>query len=201
MKAFKRILVFVFALVLVFSVIAVGGIAADDIQDFVCKAEREKLEAQRQDAQQSTELPVPITAFNSQSHHGAAHSSHIAGDRLETRFDLAPALQGRSNASSRLQVGQITTVAAAAQEQPHQIETVAHEVEHEPTFEHIPPPNTGRGTYLIWGVLGLTALSVGLRVRRKRTAYARRSHAGKPMHASFAAAPLRIRYTQIAMKQ
>jgi len=164
MKVLKRILMFVFALVLVFSVIAVGGTAADDIQDFIGRAERQELEAQRQIAQHPTELSVPITVHNSQSHDSTANSSHIAGDRLETRFDLAPALHGGSGTSG-LQVGQIST-AAAATEQANQTESAAAEID--PISLHIPPPNTGHDAYLIWVTLSVAALLGGTLASRKR---------------------------------
>ena len=165
MKAFKRILMFVVPLVLVFSAVAITGIAADDIQDFIGKDERQRIEEQMHCDQQPicNERPAPRQVNSLQSYNGADHrNDHIAGERLETRFDLAPALQGGTT-TSRLQVGHVSTDTG---EQTNETQDATQEIE--PITDHIPPPNTGRDTYFIRGALGVVTLLGGLLVSRKR---------------------------------
>ena len=158
MKAYKKILVFALALVLIFTVIAVPGIAADDIQDFIGKSEQQRIEEEMNNARQPTpnERPTTRPAYYSSS---AIHDDYIAGERLETRFDLAPALQG--GGTPRLQTVQTTHAHEHEHEEEcEECEPINQEIE--PISDFVPPPNTGRDRYFIWGALGLTALLSGL---------------------------------------
>ena len=169
MKACKKILVFVAALVLIFSAIAVPGIAADDIQDFIGKHEQQRIEEELGNAKQpaDNEQPTPRPVYSVQSYSSSAHwDGYIAGERLETNFDLAPALRGGST-TPRLRT--VQTTQPTGEEQYEQIEPITQEIE--PISDFVPPPNTGRDSYFIWWAFGLAALSGGtLLALRKKTA-------------------------------
>ena len=164
MKRTTRILVFASVLVLAFAAIIVPGVAADDIVDFIGKEEQLTCERQPTCDEQPVcyERPVP-RPFSSLQNSGVYHDDHIDGERLETRFDVAPALRGGATIP-RLQPATISTQNAQLQ---ISATNTAAEIEPEPISEFIPPPNTGRDTYLRWGALGgvllLTALLPVLR--------------------------------------
>ena len=164
MKVYKRILMFALALVLIFSVIAVPGIAADDIQDFIGKHEQQRIEEELSSAQPPTPNERPTTRPAAYSI--SAYNGYIEGARLETRFDLAPALQG--GGTPRLQTIQ-TTHSHEHEEDCEECEPIHQEIE--PISDFVPPPNTGRDSYFIWGAFGVATLSGGLllKLRKKAT--------------------------------
>ena len=168
MKAFKKLLMFALALVLVLSAIVITSIAADDVRDFIGKDEQQKIDEQSKNPPQAgNERPQPRPAYSTLRYDGTAdHGDHIAGERLETRFDLAPALHGGAR-GLRLQTVQ-TAQTTEEEEQYQEIEPITEEIE--PISGHIPPPNTGRDTFFIWGAFGSVALLGGLTLSlRKRS--------------------------------
>jgi len=160
---------FTLALVLTFAAIAAPGIAADDIQDFIGEAERQACdERARSGEQPPCNEPTPfrpisgLQSYNSIDHYQPA----LEGERLETRFDLAPALHGGATIP-RLQPG-IQNV-QTAQEEISATQHPPDEAEPEPVSDFIPPPNTGRTNFFIWGTLsGIVLLGTALPVLRKR---------------------------------
>ena len=169
MKAFKRIAVSVFVLVLIFSAITVPGIAADDIQDFIGKHEQQRIEEELNNTQPppSNERPATRPAYYTfQSSSSSEHrGDYIEGERLETRFDLAPALQG--GGIPRLQT--VQTTQAPEEEECEECEPITQEIE--PISDFVPPPNTGRESYFIGGAFGAAALFGGMLLTlRKRAA-------------------------------
>ena len=171
MKKSTRILSFTLMLTLAFLAIAGTGIAADDIQDFIGKEEQLACNEWPVCDEQliCNERPIPLPARGSLSYNGRARDEYyIEGNRLETRFDLAPALQGGAT-TSRLQSA-TQSMWPVAQEQISATQETAEKIE--PISDFIPPPNTGRDSYFVWGVLGvvilLGAALPGLRKKARR---------------------------------
>lgn len=160
MKSKARIFVFALVLALVFVAVIVPGVAADDVIDFIGKEERQARERQADNTERPicNERPQPRTATDGvlRSYGGRVDNSHVNGGRLETRFEVAPALQG-SGANPYFQAATHSTLSAS--EHPS---IAPGTVEPEPISEWIPPPNTGRGNYLRWAALGGLILLVGL---------------------------------------
>ena len=171
MKRTAKILTFTLTLALVTAaMIVVPGVAADDIQDFIGKAEQLAYDEQAKEVEPpiSGEQPSFRPAVGRIQGYSSVggYVDYLEGERLETRFDVAPALQG-GGTIPRLQVASIST--QPVQEENSQAQHTAEEIEPVPISEFIPPPNTGRDSYLIWGVLGGAILLGGaLPALRKR---------------------------------
>jgi len=144
-----------FALALV--AIVVPGVAADDIMDFIGKSEQPTCEQWTSGEQSfSRSTTGSLESYSSGSH----RENRVEGARLETRFDLAPALHGGTN-NLRLQPG-IHGTQQVAYEQASEAQDAPQEIEPVLISEHIPPPHTGREAYLRWGALGGLILLCGL---------------------------------------
>ena len=168
MKKTARILVFSLTLALAIAAVIVPGAAADDVCDFIGKDALLASDEPPVPNEMPEKTPVPRPSVGSLQSYNIEtdHESRTGGQRLETKFEVAPALRGDATTHGLQPATQSTRPAT----QPISTAQDANQ-EPEPISEFIPPPNTGRSNYFAWGALSGAILLAALFVPWSKKAY------------------------------